>query len=254
MKFGVNYQENKNSAQVSLFGESSEVDTPEPIPPIVEEWNALEKLRREKEIVGVYISGHPLDDFKLEIENYCNCDLTAISNLEANQGRDLKFAGIVTDFAHLVTKNGKPFGKITVEDYMDSATFFLFSDDYIRFKEYMMNDWFLYIKGKAQKRRWGDPSQMEFKITSMEILGELREKVAKSITIDMELKSIREPFISELFELIDTNRGKCRLFMNVIDADDRVKVEFRSKSITVGITNELVKTLEDWPEVKYKLG
>lgn len=254
VKFGVNYQLGKESAQVSLFGETSEVDTPEPIPPLVSEWSSLEKLRREKEIVGVYISGHPLDDYKLEMENYCNCDLNAVSNLAENQGRELKFAGIVTEFAHLTTKNGKPFGKMTVEDYVGSTTFFLFSDDYLRFKEYMMSDWFLFIRGKAQPRRWGDQNQLEFKITGIELLSELRDKIASSLTIDMALSSVKEPFISELFEVLDTNKGKCRLYVNVIDPEEKVKVELRSKSMMIGLTNDLIKTLDDWPEVKYKLG
>ena len=126
IKFGAKFQESVNSAQVSLFGESSEVSMPEPPLPICEKWGTLQKLKQEKEVVGIFISGHPLDDFKLELDNFCNSNIGVLENFDAVKGRELSFAGIVTDSTERITKTGKPFGKITIEDYSNAFEFVLF--------------------------------------------------------------------------------------------------------------------------------
>ena len=120
-KYGSKFQENKDSSQVSMFGGDSEVDIPEPQPPFAEEWPALTKLSKEKEVVGVYISGHPLDDFKLEIDSFCKGNVSALSHLEENNKKELAIAGIITSAEHRTTKHGKPFGTFEIEDYSESS-------------------------------------------------------------------------------------------------------------------------------------
>ena len=115
-----------DSMQVSLFGDSSEESILEPIIPVVESWSSLEILNKEKEVVGFYISGHPLDDYKIEIENFCNYNINELKDLPSIKGKDISIAGIVSNIEHRFTKNGKPFGTLTIEDYHDNITFFLF--------------------------------------------------------------------------------------------------------------------------------
>lgn len=255
VKYGSAYQHNKNSAQVSLFGESSEVDMPEPLPPICPDWNSLTKLRREKEVVGVYISGHPLDDFKKEVEYFCNSEIKDIKDLSSQVGREIKFAGIVTEFAHLMTKTGKPYGKMTIEDYSEAETFFLFSDDYKRFSSYMIQDLFVYVVGKAQPRRWGgNEGQLEFKLTKMDFLAEVMEKQTSQLTIDTKLESVDQQLIDSLDELLVTySQGNCRVFIRVFDTENKLKVEFRSRTKTIGISPALIKALDSFERIKYKL-
>src|SRR5690606_14940445 len=146
VKYGSKYQENKNSAQVSLFGEASEVQIPEPIVPPCEDWGTMEKLRREKEVVGIYISGHPLDDFKKEITAFCNTSVSAFTNLDDYVNRELSVAGVITDVQHRVYKNGKGWALFTLEDYTDSHEFRIFGEEYLKFRHFLMVNSFVYIK------------------------------------------------------------------------------------------------------------
>ena len=128
-------QENENSSQVSLFGESSEVQIPEPEIPPCEEWGTMEKLRREKEVVGIYISGHPLDDFQKEINAFCNASVSFFARPEEYLNRELTFAGVITDVQHRVSKNGKGWAIFTVEDYTDTHDFRIFGEEYLKYQE-----------------------------------------------------------------------------------------------------------------------
>ena len=107
VRYAAKYQENENSAQVSLFGEASDVQIPEPEVPPCEEWGTMEKLAREKEVVGIYISGHPLDDFKTEMKTFCNCAISDFNDLDNYVNRELNFGGVVTDVQHRVVNKEK---------------------------------------------------------------------------------------------------------------------------------------------------
>src|SRR5699024_46135 len=120
MKYAAKYQENENSAQISLFGEASEVQIPEPEVPPCEEWSTMKKLKQEREVVGIYISGHPLDDFNMEMKFFCKGKVGDFTNLEDHVNKELKIGGVITDVQHLTSRNGKGFGKFILEDYTDS--------------------------------------------------------------------------------------------------------------------------------------
>src|SRR5690554_1126272 len=146
IRYGAKHQENENSSQVSLFGDASEVQIPEPIVPAAEEWGAMEKLAREKEVVGIYISGHPLDDYKYELKYFCNTKLTNLNNLESFVGKQITVGGIITNIEHRVTKNGKGWGVITLEDYDGSYEFRFFNDDYLKYRMYFNQNQFTYMR------------------------------------------------------------------------------------------------------------
>ncbi|MGB3608366.1 DNA polymerase III subunit alpha, partial [Psychroserpens sp.] len=131
IKYGAKHQENENSAQVSLFGATSDVQIAEPIVPPAEEWGTMEKLAQEKEVVGVYISGHPLDDFKVEMKTFCNGNLAMFNELDAYVNREITFGGVVTDVQHRVSKQGKGWAMFMVEDYTDSFEFRIFGEEYL---------------------------------------------------------------------------------------------------------------------------
>ncbi len=146
IKYGAKFQENENSSQVSLFGDASEVQIPEPTVPPCEEWGTMEKLRREKEVVGIYISGHPLDDFKTEINAFCNASVSCASELENYVNRELSFAGVITDVQHRISKNGKGWALFTVEDYTDTFEFRIFGEEYLKYRHFLMINSFVYVK------------------------------------------------------------------------------------------------------------
>jgi DNA polymerase-3 subunit alpha len=252
IKYGNKEQTEKNAAQQSLFGGDNGLEVPVPKVPNCEPYGEIEKLKIEKDVVGFYISGHPLDQFKFEIDSFTNNKFSDLQELEVRIGNEMSLAGIVTEVVHRVTKNGKPFGILTVEGYDDSHTFYLFSDDYIRFKEFMVVGWFLYIKGVVITKQWGD-QRPEFKISAIQLLSEIREKLSKSVRVDIRPKSINEKLISQIESLLVNNPGKCSFKVNIVDEKENIAVDLLSRKFMVNPNDALLNSLNDIPEIEYKV-
>ncbi|MFT6838741.1 MAG: DNA polymerase-3 subunit alpha, partial [Sediminicola sp.] len=146
IKYGAKFQESENSSQVSLFGEASEVQIPEPVVPPCEEWGTMEKLRQEKEVVGIYISGHPLDDFRTEMNAFCNATISNVHQMETFVGRELALAGVISDVQHRVSKNGKGWASFILEDYTDTYEFRIFGEEYLKYRHFLIINSFAYFK------------------------------------------------------------------------------------------------------------
>ena len=203
-------------------------------------------------MVGFYISGHPLDQFKFEIESFTNNQFTELKELEPRIGHELTLAGIVTDVVHRVTKKGKPFGIMTVEGYDDSHTFYLFSDDYLRFKEFMVVGWFVFIKGVVIRKQWGDQSP-EFKISTIELLSEIREKLSKTIQVELKPKSVSEKMIDSIETILAENPGKCSFKINIVHEDDKLSVDLLSRKYMVSPSDDLLHSLGYLPDLTCKV-
>ncbi|MDH4058447.1 MAG: DNA polymerase III subunit alpha, partial [Cyclobacteriaceae bacterium] len=162
-RYASKMQQELLSTQVSLFGGSSGTAMPLPKVDPIEPFSEIEKLHFEKEVVGVYISGHPLDNFKFELDSFCNTPLSQLSELDGMEGRETKIGGIVSAVEHRLTKTGKPFGKLALEDYSGRFEFILWSEDYLKFKSFLMPGLFLFVEGTIIRKTWGDQS-LEFKI------------------------------------------------------------------------------------------
>ncbi|MCI5057112.1 MAG: OB-fold nucleic acid binding domain-containing protein, partial [Flavobacteriales bacterium] len=251
LKYGNSHQASLSSAQASLFGEDSGVEMPEPSFPRCEPWGTIQKLSREKEVVGVYISGHPLDDYKLEIKNFCNASVSDINNITEASDKEVSIAGIVTSVNHRMTKTGKPFGIFTIEDYDDSAEIVLFSKDYVNFKNYLNQGWFLYLKGRFQKKFYRE-DEFEFKIHQMEVLQDLRSKLSKSFLIRINLEKLNQEFVENLSTLFENNKGNCQLKVMVVDEEEEIKVTMPSKNVRIDPNNDLIKDLEGM-EIPFKI-
>ncbi len=252
IRYGNKLQSEQNAAQQSLFGGENGMQIPPPKVADCEPYGELEKLKIEKEVVGFYISGHPLDQFRFEIDSFVKNRLSDLKDLDARVGNEMTVAGIVTDVAHRVTKNGKPFGTLTLEDYDDGHTFFFFSDDYIKFKEYMVPNWFLYIKGIVTRKQWGD-QRAELKISSIELLSEIREKLTKTVQVDVRPEDIDEQVIIKMEEIFKQYPGKCSLRVNLVDEGENITVDLLSRRFMVNPDDGLLKSLAGIPGVKYKV-
>lgn len=259
IRFGNSTQEQKNSAQISIFGESSGEEMSEPNIPHSEPWSTMETLNREKEVVGIYISGHPLDDYKLEIHNFCNTTLSQLQNLESIKGREFKVAGIVTESAHRTSKKGNPFGILTIEDYNDSIQIFLFSDDYVKFKDYLVPGWFLFVQGKVVENKW-DSSRLEYKISNIELLSELKDKKATGLTLRVKEPELNSDLVQTISSLVDQFSGeypvKIVLESEVeSDGNEKKKNEFlmHSKTKKVNLSDELFSELNGIQEINYQI-
>lgn len=247
IRYGNGHQEGINSAQVSLFGEESEVDMPEPTVPVCEPWGNIEQLKYEKDVVGFYISGHPLDTYKLEMDNFCIHTIGDTKKIEEHKNKDLVFGGVVTAVHNGITKTGNPWGKITLEDYNESAEIAFFGEDYVKFKQYMVNGLFLFLRGKVAER-YRNTGNFEFKVSTIQLLSELRDKLARNITINVPLRSLDDSFIDQV-NLIITENAKteprnCVLRFKVIDHEENIAVELPSKRIKVSPNNEFIEMLK----------
>ncbi|WP_372974149.1 DNA polymerase III subunit alpha [Muriicola sp.] len=256
IRYGAKYQENENSAQVSLFGDASEVQIPEPVVPPCTEWGTMEKLRREKEVVGIYISGHPLDDFKAEIKAFANANISFFHHLDDQINRELSFAGVITDVQHRVSRNGKGWALFTLEDYTDSIEFRIFGEEYLKFRHFLMINSFVYIKVFVREgwvnRETGKKGDPRLQFNQFLLLQDVMENYAKKLTIKLDIDQLREERILDLKDTLRSHKGKQPLHFTVYEMQEEIKVTLSSRKQKVQISSELLATLEE-KEVHYKL-
>jgi DNA polymerase-3 subunit alpha len=219
-----------------------------------EEWPPLVKLNKEKELIGIYLSSHPLDDYKLEIDNFTNCTLAELADIETLRGREIAVAGLVTEVKHLTTRNGKPFGALTVEDYTDSYKFMLFGKDYEEFRKYLYEGYSLLIKGSVQQSLWRKDSQLwEFKVKSIVVLNNAREELVTNLAIRLSLDDLNDELINEIKQCTGKSDGRARIKFYIFDEQEGISVELFSRNTTISVTNELVSFLNEKPELTIKV-
>jgi DNA polymerase III subunit alpha len=235
----------ENTSQMNLFDESSDVTIPDPELPHCPEWSKLEMLKQEKEVTGMYISGHPLDDFRIEIDATCNVNIGDLSNMSALKNRDVSFAGIITSATHKTGKNGKPFGNFVIEDYYDSLQLFLFAEDYLKMKHFLENQTFVHVKARIQER-YGS-NHLEVRVKSMSLLTELAEKSLSDLILFLPVNEINEKMVTRLSEVAKRHKGKSKLKIAIVDRVENSTVEMLSRKIRVepiGFLKDLLKEYE----------
>ncbi len=250
LRFGNKFQENKNSAQVSLFGETSKVQFDEPQIPEAHPWTIMKKLSKEKEVIGMYVSGHPLDNFKTEISYFCNASLDKLQHINQLEGSDLTLAGIVSDVQHRVTKNGKGWATFVLEDFTDSYEFKIFNEEYLKFRHFFVPNAFLFIKLKMA-RSWAD-GDVRAQFISMNLLQDVMQQMAQKITVQVDISALEEKKIDQLKLLTKKHAGDKKLYFQVFDAEKNVKVTMASQSTKVAISKELLDELEAF-DLQFKM-
>ncbi len=245
-RYGQGMQQQAESAQVSLFGDADEVEIPEPAIPTCEPWERMDQLNREKEIIGIYISGHPLDAFKLEIDHLCTPKegLQVLTNAPAVKGKELRFAGRIVAPEHRMTKNGKPFGRFSLEDYHHTESFMLFGEDYLKFKDYLVDGWFVFVKGAVEPRRFGPDDSVEFKVKAMELLADVREKMIERLRLQVSLASLTEDFANLVADWVERHPGRVGVTLEI--RDEQAGIEMSSRTKKVALTNEFMEGVEAW--------
>lgn len=228
IRYGSKFQENENSSQVSLFGEASEVQIAEPIVPPCEDWSTMEKLAKEKEVVGIYISGHPLDDFRFEMKYFCNAKLEALKTLEAYVGKTLTFGGIINNVQHRVAKNGKGWGMFSLEGYDESYEFRIFGEEYLKFRHFLIQNNFTFMK-LTVKEGWmnqdtgkkGDP-RLQF--VEIKQLQDVLEALAKRLVVLLNIKDLYPDFIHKLSHLFNDNKGDNQVSFEIMEIEKTKKL------------------------------
>jgi DNA polymerase-3 subunit alpha len=256
LRYAAKYQETQNSSQVSLFGDASEVQIPEPEVPPCEEWGTMKKLKQEKEVVGVYISGHPLDDFKLEIETFTNCNVSDFNRLEEFINKELCFAGIVSEVKYMPGKTGNDWAIFTVEDFEDSFSFRIFGENYLKYRHLLVPNTFLYgrvfIKEGWTNRETGKKGDPRLQYNNMQMLHDVMDKYSKKITLKIPLNILNEKRIDFLKSLVKTNKGEKQLHLLVYENDEKISLNMLSRKYKIDISKKMLEELNA-EEFKYKL-
>ena len=273
LKYGAKYRESENSAQVSLFGGGSNVEIPEPTLPHCGEWGLIEKLKYEKDVIGIYLTSHPLDSYRFEITHFCQHPvklLTLIDKMKQAEvaedvreefnkikNRELTIGGMITAASHRITKNGKPFGVMVVEDYADAYEIALFGEEYVKMKGYLNEGYFVQLRGTIAERyrqagNWG------FEIKSMQLLSDLRDKLAKSLTIQVPLHELNDGFVDRIQQLVHANieqyeNKTCQLRFAIRDMESEISIEMPSKGLKISPSNDFIETITKINGIHYKL-
>lgn len=252
MKFAAKTQLEEQSAQASLFGGSSGIVMPKPRVEMVEPFSEIEKLNLEKEVVGIYISGHPLDNFKFEMDAFCTAKCGQLTEIEPLLGRELKLGGIVSAVEHRTTKTGKPFGKFTMEDYNGNCTFVLFSEDYLKFRNFMNIGWFLFVEGTVIKNTWGQQN-IEFKIRNIDLLNEIGIKRSKGVRLQLNSTDITKDLIGKIEDICQEYTGNTPLYLKVRDDKENINLDLLSRRFRVNPINEMVRSMKKAGEVEVEV-
>ncbi|MFA4866648.1 MAG: DNA polymerase III subunit alpha [Pedobacter sp.] len=264
IKYANDFQNNESSSQSSLFGGSVADLILEPALPVSPEWSLIDRLKWEKDAIGIFLSGHPLDNYKLELKEFCqnkvrhlalvnkirtgDTNEEVLAEFETIKNRELVVGGLVVIAAQRMTKTGKPFGTMVFEDYDDTCELALFGDDFIKFKQFLTDGYFLQIRGRVGER-FRKEGDWEFKITSINLLSELRDKLAKSVTIQVPIERVTDDFMSQVLAILENNKAtteqqNCQLLFDVYDREQNVVVKLPSKSMKINPTNDFLQQLE----------
>jgi DNA polymerase-3 subunit alpha len=252
IRYGNNAKTIKQTSSQTLFGESGGFDLVKPEPSACPDWPKLEKLNREKEVIGIYLSSHPLDDFRLEINTFTTATLADLQNLQNYLDREVVVAGMVTETKNAISKNNKPYGSLTLQDYTDSFRFIMFDKDYIDNSKFFTTGYYLLIRGKVQKRKYRD-DELEFSIRKINLLSSVRDELIKSVTLKINPENIDHEMINALKQLISENKGETELRFMFLDKDDRISLSMFSRTQRVRLNNEFITYLEDHPAIDFKV-
>ena len=249
LKFGSKFQENENSSQVSLFDNFSDVQFNEPEIPDCPQWSTLKSLKQEKEVVGIYISGHPLDDFKFPIEHFCNASLDILKDLDLLINKELKIGGIVGEVEHRVSKNGKGWARFVLEDYRDSYEFRIFGEEYLKHKHFLVENNFLYLRIIVREgwrdRETGKSGDPRVTYLSFQQLQDAISKNAKKLTLQLDLNEFNDEKVEQLKKIFKKHKGNQKLDISFFENEEKIKLTMPSENFKISINEELLSLIEE---------
>lgn len=256
IRYGNAIQAEKNNAQQSLFGSGTAQLIPPPkLPKNYNTWSNLERLNKEKEVVGFYISGHPLNTHRIEIQKFTSCRLKDIFKPKSEENpepfykdKEIAIAGIVTEVQTKQAKNGNYFTTFKIEDYDGDLQISLFGSDYAKFSPFIKQDAILFIKGKIQKRY--NSEEFEFRVQTIDFLTDAREKLIKSLILQVDLQHLSESLANKLETLLQENKGKVPIKMILWDSQENMQVQTFSQKYTVNLETKFLESLEQLEGIK----
>lgn len=252
VRYGNRFQMDKNMATNSLFGDAGLVEITHPEIPACEKWSDLERLNKERDLVGIYLSAHPLDEYRIILTYVCNTGMAELADRDALRGREMLLGGIVTNFREGMTKTGKPFGILKVEDFTGSGEIALFGNDYIEYSKYGKPGLYLLISATIQPRKWNE-NELDFKIGTVKLLPDVKDTLVEKITITLSVHDLDEPTISDLSAFIKSNPGQSLLYFRIVDGEHNVTLKMFSQSKRLSVTSALIDYLREHDSLDFKI-
>ena len=256
LKYGAQHQENEQSSQVSLFGADAAVTIATPELPACEPWTALKELKQEKEVVGIYISAHPLDDFAPAMRHFCNAKLGVFNDMDALVNKELSFGGMVGEVDHRVSKNGKGWALFMLEDFEESYQFKIFGEEYLKYRHFLVEDNFIHVKASVREgwlnRETGKRSTPRMQFNAFQLLQDTLTTNTNKITLKLDVAHANEKLASFLDELFKKHKGDQKVDMTFYETKDKIKLHTMSRKLKIHVGGELLEALDAYP-VDYKL-
>ena len=252
IRFGGSFQAMQQSSQQSLFGDLGPVEVPDLRIPDCQPWSNIEKLKREKAIASFFISGHPLDEYRFDIDTFCNTSIKKLkANMAAATSHDTFISGIVSKVRHEIAKNGNPYGRFVLEDFDESIELALFKEDYLKYKHLLLDDAIVFVRLRTALR-YNTNDQFEPRILRISLLSDVMDELARALTVQIPVENLTESVTKRIVELAKTNKGSCKLRIELLDFVNNYKLEMVSTQYKVNCSNA-VKQLKLIPGVNLKI-
>ena len=253
VRYGQLYQQEQREAATSLFGGAEAVEIATPPIPEAESWSTIERLNKERELVGIYLSAHPLDEYEIILHNMCNTHCSELRDKVAlSKKEDVVFGGIITEVKSKFTKTGKPCGFVTIEDFEGSGELALFGEDWGAWRGIMMEGSTIYCTAKCVAR-YGNANYLDFKLSTVEYLQTVKENRLERFTIVVDSTEVNEAFVNDLKSVIENDEGKAQLFLQIHDPESNTNILMRAQERTVGVSRELIQFVNDHPKMSYQI-
>ena len=249
VRFGNQFQASSSMATNSLFGDSAMPDVKPPVIPTCEPWMLSELLEREKEVIGIYLSAHPMDGFKFEMQHF---GLTQISDIENRKGMVVRIAGFVTDATHGTTKKGSKFGKLVLNDYSGNTEILFWENNYVQYNNYIDNGQTIMIQGVYQEHKYR-PGVMEFAIQNVMLLDDVRKKLTKRVRLSIPLQRLDADFAGFIEQNVKTHPGGAELVLQVVDEQEQMAIKLKTHNMRLELNDELIGYLNTHDEIKHSV-
>ena len=252
IRYGSKFQADQNVTMNSLFGDDFSMQISRPEIPFADAWTDLQKLNKERDLIGIYLSAHPLDDYEMILKYVCNTSTADFGDIEKMNGREVTFGGMVTTTREGQTRHGSPFTIFKIEDYSGSHELALFGDDSINYGKFARPGLSLYIKGRVQSRRYNE-SQLEFKINTIQLLTDVKDKLLEKLTIQLPLTELTAETLEDLTALLKNNSGNTLLYFQIHGPESHLNLEMFARNTKIKVTTTLVDYLKTNESIKFKV-
>ena len=253
VRYGQLYQTEMMQQKYSLFGDDNAVEISTPAIIKGEPWSDIERLNKERDLVGIYLSAHPLDEYKVILDNLCNTSCQEMEDVSRLQGREqVVIGGIVTAIRQKYTKTGKPCGFVTIEDFDGSGVLALFGEDWGKWAGMFQIGSTVYINAEL-KQRFRDSALYDLKVTDVKYLQTVKDSTLTKITISVNTDKLDAQVVEELNEIINENPGKTQLFFQLRDSQGKNHVLLKSRSVSIDIRSRLLQYIEQQDGLEYKI-